>query len=342
MKNTKPFISVLMPIYNCEDYIQEAVESILNQTYTNYELIIIDDASTDATVEIIKTYKDERINLIVKPENTGYTNSLNNGLKIAKGKYIARMDGDDISLPTRFEKQVAVLEANPNIVVCGSVFKIIGSNKLNTNPETHEEIKMALLQDSAIGHPTSMLRKSTLEENNVEYDTSMQPAEDYDLWVRLLKYGELYNIQEPLFLYRVHEGQVSNVKRVKQSYNGSRSRFNILTNLKFTYTEEERTIYLKLFTFNERLTFNELVVFMKFKEKLIVANSNAFFNKKGFKEFLDKLEAYHVKKYFIGSKHYTPKVILQLLKILRTTKHRFKMIDVIKIVVKSIIFFKKQ
>lgn len=104
--NTKPFISVLMPVYNCENYIREAVESILNQTYANFEFIIIDDASTDQTVAIIQSYKDKRIHLVVKPKNSGLTNSLNYGLTIAKGKYIARMDGDDISLPNRFQNKL--------------------------------------------------------------------------------------------------------------------------------------------------------------------------------------------------------------------------------------------
>jgi hypothetical protein len=169
----------------------------------------------------------------------------------------------------------------------------------------------------------------------------MQPAEDYDLWVRLLKYGELYNIQEPLFLYRVHEGQISNVKRVKQSHKGSLSRFNILTNLEFPYTVEEKKIYIKLFTFNERLTFHELEVFMAFKTKVIAANTNAFFNEDGFKIFLNSLEAYHINKYFIGSKTFNPKVVLQLFKIVTKTKYRFKITDSIKIIIKSIIFFKK-
>ena len=112
-----PKITVLMPVYNCELYIQEAIESILHETYSDFEFLILDDASTDQTVSIIKKYKDACIQLIEKLLKAGYTNSLNYGLTIARGKYIARMDGDDISFPDRFVKQVTYLEANPGVVL---------------------------------------------------------------------------------------------------------------------------------------------------------------------------------------------------------------------------------
>jgi glycosyltransferase involved in cell wall biosynthesis len=114
-----------MPVYNCELYIKEAIYSILNQTFTDYELIIIDDCSTDSTADIIKDYSDSRIIFFEKDSNSGYTNSLNYGLSVAKGEYIARMDGDDISLPTRLEKQVHFLNSNPDIVLCGTSYSIM-------------------------------------------------------------------------------------------------------------------------------------------------------------------------------------------------------------------------
>lgn len=204
-----PIVSVIMPVYNCEKYIQEAVESILNQTYTNFELLIIDDCSTDKTVSIINNFKDPRIKLNVKEKNTGYTNSLNYGLTIAIGKYIARMDGDDISLPERFEKQVSFLEENQDVVLCGTAYKIMHNKRYITFPEKHDLIKVRMLKGNQIAHPSVVIRASILKEHHLEYNPKMEPAEDYDLWTRMLCLGKFHNLQEPLLNYRIHEKQVS-------------------------------------------------------------------------------------------------------------------------------------
>lgn len=126
--NVKPLISVLMPVYNCSKYIHSSTTSILNQTFSDIELIIIDDCSTDNTVDIIKTFNDKRIVLIVKQKNSGITNSLNYALDIAKGKYIARMDGDDISNIDRLEKQYEFMEGHPDVVLCGGGYEVIKFN----------------------------------------------------------------------------------------------------------------------------------------------------------------------------------------------------------------------
>ncbi|PWB18335.1 glycosyltransferase family 2 protein, partial [Flavobacterium sp. HTF] len=211
-----PKITVLMPVYNCELYIKETVDSILNQTFTDFEFLIIDDASTDKTVDIIKTYNDSRIKLIVKPVNTGYTNSLNYGLKIAKGEYIARMDGDDISFPERFAKQVSLLDANPEIILCGTLYQIIGTEKVCNHPLNYEEIKVKLISGCYIAHPTVMFRKSVFESYNLQYDTNMEPAEDHELWSRLIFLGKVVNIDEVLLWYRVHIKQTSIISNEKQ------------------------------------------------------------------------------------------------------------------------------
>jgi glycosyltransferase involved in cell wall biosynthesis len=198
-----------MPVYNCELYVQEAVDSILNQSFTDFEFLILDDASTDQTVSIIKKYNDPRIQLIEKPSNSGYTNSLNYGLTIAKGKYIARMDGDDISFSGRFAKQVAYMEAHPEVVVCGTSYKIVGNNKHIDIPKNNDAIKLNLLKGNCICHPSVMIRKKVLDEFSVIYDTSKEPAEDYDMWVRLLSFGKLHNLQDVLLEYRIYNTQVS-------------------------------------------------------------------------------------------------------------------------------------
>jgi len=305
----QPLITVLIPTYNCEDYIHDALKSILDQTYTNFECIIIDDCSKDNTVEIIKAFNDDRINLIVKPKNSGYTNSLNYGLTIAKGKYIARMDGDDISLPNRFEKQIEVMEADSSIVVCGSIFKILDTETIIQAPQHHNEIKTELLKDSCIGHPTAMIRKSVLADNNINYD---------------------------------HDGQVSAVRREKQRHSASKSRFDMLCSLKFDYSEEEKQAYIKQFSFEERLTFSELETIIHFKNKVYSSNKESqFFDDKVLREFFANQEEENINQYFKSNKLYNSKMINQYKKISKLTDVNFSVSDVFKLYIKSIIGYKK-
>ena len=336
----QPIITVLIPTYNCEQYIQEAVQSILDQTYTNFECIIIDDCSTDGTVDIIKTFNDPRINLIIKPKNSGYTNSLNYGLTIAKGKYIARMDGDDISLPNRFEKQIEVLEQDKDIIVCGSIFRIIDSETIITAPEKHEDIKLALLKDSCIGHPTAMIRKSVLDKHQIFYDTNFEPAEDYDLWVKLSKLGKLHNLQEVLFLYRVHDNQVSITKKEIQRKSASLSRFNMLSQLDFDYSELEKQAYIKQFSFTERLNFEELKALINLNNKALKANSSGLFDSKKLITILQIFQTKAINQYFKANKKYSPKIINQLKEISRLTTTNFSVSDKMKLYIKSLIFLK--
>lgn len=205
-----PIISVIMPVYNCEKYVGEAVQSILNQTFTDFELLIVDDCSTDATVSIIKSISDARINLIRKEKNSGYTDSLNYAITIAKGKYIARMDGDDISLPNRFQRQVEYLNAHQDVILCGTGIQIIDSDKILKHPVNHEDIKVKLCFSNAIFHPSVMGRTEAFSE--YKYNKEFEPAEDYDLWTRLVFAGKLANIDEVLLDYRVHPNQISNYK----------------------------------------------------------------------------------------------------------------------------------
>jgi glycosyltransferase involved in cell wall biosynthesis len=212
----KIVVSVLLPMYNAAPFIEEAVNSILSQSFSYFELIIIDDCSTDNSVDLVTQVKDDRIVLIKKAQNSGYTDSLNYGLKIAKGKFIARMDADDISLPNRFETQVNFLEQNKEVILCGSWFKIIGSDEVVQHPTSHHQILLALLDYCAIGHPTVMFKKELFLKNNLFYDKQMEPAEDHNLWVRAIRYGQLQNIPEVLLHYRLHQNQISVKKKIKQ------------------------------------------------------------------------------------------------------------------------------
>ncbi len=237
--SSHPVISVLMPVYNVQNYIVAAIDSVLNQTFTNFELIIIDDASTDDSIEIIKTFKDARITIITKSRNTGYTESLNLGLSLASGKYIARMDGDDICALNRFERQVEFMESNTDVAVCGTWYKTSDTNKIIRHPKSHEEIKIGLLSGCIIAHPTVFIRSSFLRENQLSYNPAMEPAEDYDLWSRVCLIGKLANMEEVLLTYRVHEHQVSIIKQKSQSNLANKIVLSLLRSLIPELQEED-------------------------------------------------------------------------------------------------------
>ncbi|WP_318466410.1 glycosyltransferase family 2 protein [Photobacterium leiognathi] len=205
-------ITVLLPAYNAEKYIHRAINSILNQTFTNFELIIINDGSTDLTRKIVENYTDQRIRLINIQNNIGLINALNLGLNLANRKYIARLDADDICLPTRFEKQIEFLEKNSEYVACGT--GIINFNETSESymqyPETDEEIRVALhFFERNICHPTVMIRTSALNKHNIRYRKEYKYAEDYKLWIELSKIGKLHNLKDGLVKYHRHQNQVS-------------------------------------------------------------------------------------------------------------------------------------
>ena len=335
-----PQITVLMPVYNCALYIEESVESILNQTYTNFEFLIIDDASTDNTVSIIKTYTDSRIQLIEKPFNTGLTNSLNLGLQLARGKYIARMDGDDISLQERFEKQLVFLEANTEIALCGSCYKVIGSNIVKRLPEHYEDIKLGFLRGNCMVHPSVMMRKQILDEFSIVYDVSKEPAEDYDLWVRLLSFGKLYNLQEPLLNYRVHNAQVSRKREAQQIQSARESRLQMLKYLNCSFNKLESDLLEKIIAENILVTFEEIKDFYILKEKMVLANSTSFFDSNGFVNYLFNIENKLIKRYFFNREKFSPIIYIQYLEIKSRLGMKIKIIDELKLIVKSIILYK--
>ena len=211
-----PKVTVLMPVYNAAEYIKEAINSILNQTFDDFEFLIFNDGSTDNSADIVKSYNDERIKFYDYDQNQGHVYHLNHGIEIARGEYIARMDADDISLPRRFEKQVEFMDTNPNVGVCGTWFKIMDSQNEIRHPIDNTNIRLALLDYCAIGHPTVMLRKTLLKESGIRYETALCPAEDYWFWVFLSSFCELANLPEVFLEYRIHQNQISNYRRQEQ------------------------------------------------------------------------------------------------------------------------------
>lgn len=203
-------VSVVMPVYNGALYLKEAIDSILSQTHTNLELIIINDGSTDDSEEIIRSYDDSRIRYILNEKNCGICVTLNKGLDAAQGKYIARMDCDDISVPERLQKQVEYMEQNPSIGISGSDIIVFGEGieeRIFTFEHDKNCCKAGLLFATCFAHPAVMIRKSLLDEYNFRYDDSYKGLEDFELWYRMSKHTELINIPEPLLHYRKHKSQ---------------------------------------------------------------------------------------------------------------------------------------
>ena len=203
-------VTVLMPVYNGEKYLREAIESILNQTFANFEFLIINDGSTDNSADIIKSYDDKRIRYINNGENLQLIAALNKGLDLAQCEYIARMDCDDISLPQRLEKQVNFLDENKRVGICGSWIERFGETEpdIFKYPEDYELIKCNLFFFSTFAHPSIMLRKDFLRMYNLYYDSNYRHAEDFELLQRCSFLFEIRNIPEVLLKYRIHSSSI--------------------------------------------------------------------------------------------------------------------------------------
>jgi glycosyltransferase involved in cell wall biosynthesis len=217
--NTEPILSVIMPIYNGETYLKEAIESILKQTFLDFEFIIIDDGSTDDSRNIIQQFVDTRIKFIINETNLGLIATLNKAFELAKGKYIARMDQDDISLPLRFEKQVSFFENNPDYGLVGSWVNIIPTSHPPIHYHTdYNSIRFALAFYCPFIHPSVMIKKSVISELDVAYDQNFIHAEDFELWTRIILKTKACNLSEELLAYRVHDTQTSSIHKTHQIY----------------------------------------------------------------------------------------------------------------------------
>jgi glycosyltransferase involved in cell wall biosynthesis len=238
MENT-PRVSVLMSAYNAEKYIAEAINSILNQTFSDFEFIIVNDGSTDATAEIVRSYTDPRIVFVDNKENQRLVAALNQGMDMCRGEYVARMDADDVSLPERFEKQVRFLDANPEIGILGTNYRIFGASS-GTSKQKENIGCIDILKGWSIWQPTAMLRKSVFDKYNLRYSLEFTVSEDYELWSRAARYTKRANLPEVLLRYRWHDANLSVKQRALEQENGLRAKKNLLNFL--CGTEETKII----------------------------------------------------------------------------------------------------
>lgn len=229
-----PLVTVLLPVYNAQSTIYEAIESIINQTYKKWELLVINDGSIDDTEVIVRSLMsiDSRVKYIENEANKGLIYTLNRGLDLANGSYIARMDADDISMNTRLEKQVLFMEQHPDTVVCGTDYTPFGSRKHFSKLPIcfdSEIIKLLLAKSSCFAHPTVVIRTKVLRDNNIKYDANYLHAEDYKLWIDLMDFGDFSNLEEKLLKYRVSNLQITFTGSSTQSINANKCRWLYLS-----------------------------------------------------------------------------------------------------------------
>lgn len=221
----QPKVSVVMTVYNGKKYIREAIDSILAQTFTAFEFIIVDDASTDETWTILNSVNDPRLRLVRNNRNIGIYKSANNGLSLSKGEYIARMDADDVSLPERLARQVDFLETHPEIGVLGTGVHLIDGSGCTSHtlqlPTQHGLLRWYLCFYNPIAHSTVMMRRKIIEQVG-GYSPYMVLAGDYDLWCRLSYVTRLSNLQDVLVSYRIHDANVTTIKASEQRHNSVR------------------------------------------------------------------------------------------------------------------------
>lgn len=228
-----PKISVLMPVYNSEKYVATAIESILNQTFSDFEFIIINDGSTDNTAKIVQKYarRDSRIKFIDNQINQGLITILNQGLDLCTGEYIARMDGDDISRPERFKLQVDYMDAHPNVGVVGAWVSAFGTKQDIYKYAPVIKLLDLLIHGCRICHPTAMIRASVLHNNNIRYSKRYPCAEDFAFWMSIAHVSELHNLQTVLLDYRYHATNVSIVHHHQQIISTEQARYDLLASM---------------------------------------------------------------------------------------------------------------
>ena len=212
-------VSVIMPVYNTDEKeFREAIESILNQTLQDFEFIIIDDCSKEYVKNIVDSYPDSRIVYLRNEKNLGITSSLNKGLSIAKGEFIARMDSDDISLAQRFEKQVDFFNNNCSVSLLGTAIEKFPKSEIVKFPLDSSNIKNTLIfSNSCLAHPSIMIRKSAIDEFQIRYNENDKVCEDYGLWLELVDKLNFANLEEVLLKYRWHKNSISKKKTLTQS-----------------------------------------------------------------------------------------------------------------------------
>ena len=272
-----PRVTVLVPTYNVAPWVDEAIQSVLNQTYKDFELLVVDDASNDDTLAHVKAINDPRIRIAAFPNNVGLADNLNRGLDLIDTELVARMDGDDIAEPDWLETGIKVLDSHPEVGVCSFGFQFFGAkNSLVRFPEQHEDSKVQMLFGCTVIVP--VLRRSVFVDNNLRYSTEAFPAEDYMMWSNVYRVTQVYNVQRTLFHYRTHETQISTAKRQAQIEKSNDVRLKMLNWLNESFGDAEKRYFLDVFVpcvINGKASVDEL---NRFAELLVSRNTQEHYD----------------------------------------------------------------
>ncbi len=243
-----------MTAYNAGKTIAETIASVLGQTFSAFEFIIVNDGSTDNTKEVISSFSDKRIKLIDNPVNLGIIDSANKGLGYCRSKYVARIDADDICHPKRFLRQYRFMERNPNCVVCGTHYRKIRNSKIVKPSSKHffhvrdKILRIEMLRNSPIGNPTVIYRRSLVEEHGLRYDHNYLYCEDYAFLCQALNFGEIHILNRPLVYYRQHSEQISTKYAGLQCENANKIRVSLIKRLVPDISSLEVSTHLALMT----------------------------------------------------------------------------------------------
>ncbi len=215
MPERLPSLSVLLPVHNGGALLEDAVRSVLQQTFGDFELLLIDDGSTDDAVARVEAMRDARVRVLRQPRNLGLVAALNRGLDEARGALVARMDADDLCRPTRFARQVEFLERHPEVALCGTAIEAFGAIRREARffPADPTEIRTALFFFSPLAHPSVVFRREAFARHALRYRSEFPGVEDWDLWTRAIRHLEFANLPEVLLDYRVVQGSASNANR---------------------------------------------------------------------------------------------------------------------------------
>lgn len=237
-----PKVTILMPTYNVAPYVREAVESVLKQSFSDFRLLVVDDASTDGTLDVVRAINDPRIRIEAFPNNVGLADNLNRGLELIDTALVARMDGDDIAEPWWLEHEVGYLDSHPEVGICSGGFERFGTVKsLVRFPESHADSMANMLFECSVIVPT--FRMSLFRDHRLRYRTSAFPAEDYRFWAECLRVTQMHNLQETLFHYRMHPTQICTSRREEQQRKVAEVRLYMLEWLSTGFTAEEKAYY---------------------------------------------------------------------------------------------------
>ena len=254
-----PLVSVVIPVYNTAGFIYDAVKSVCDQTYSNLQILIMDDASGDDSVTVIRKIIDDRIEVYESPVNRGQAYQMNLGIQRSKGEYVCIMHADDIMNPEKIERQLSFFLSDSLLGVCGCNIKVFGQQAAVWKyPNSDQECKDTLLASVPFAHPAVIIRKEVLNSVHPVYNEDMAAAEDYDLWVRLADKTKFANVQEVLLNYRIHDSQLSHTAKEKEIKLVEETRRKIISQL-FKVGEQNVQLCFKALYYTSELTFDDAV-----------------------------------------------------------------------------------